>query len=98
MRANPALVQSVNKGVGLLDSSFLCPDQAVEGTEDHVMSLSKALGLNRDAELVLGTLVLSARRAWNGWTGLTKFCWKCRVYPSSLSECLLVTVYMLPHR
>jgi hypothetical protein len=63
MRANPALVQGTNKGVGLLNSGFLCPDQAVEGTENHVVGIGKALGLDRHAELVLGTLVLSVRRA-----------------------------------
>jgi hypothetical protein len=70
----------------------------VEGTENHVVGIGKALGLDRHAELVLGTLVLSARRAWYGWTGLTKFCWKCRVYPSSLSEYSSVTVCVLSQR
>jgi hypothetical protein len=74
MRANRALVQSANKGIGLLDSGFLCPNQAVEGTENYVVSLSKALGLDRHAELVLGALELSAGSTWYAWTGLTKFC------------------------
>ena len=62
VRANHLWVQSSNEGVRVLNRNLLGPNQALDSTKNNVGCLSKALGLDRNAKLVLGALVLLAQR------------------------------------
>jgi hypothetical protein len=59
--ANYFLVQALNEGIRVLHGNLLRPDQAMKSAKNHVWGLIKALGLNRDTELVPGSLVLLAK-------------------------------------
>ena len=61
IRADLLRIQGANEGIRVCDGNLLRPDQALESTENNVGCLSKALGLDRNAKLVLGALVLLAQ-------------------------------------